>query len=92
MRACSLSSPFTQRCTPEIASLIFSCMRRVQAWDASIVAAGYQGRESTANGMVLITVLLCTLVRGAKLQEAKVGTALMFPAARLLVTCTTYNC
>ena len=49
----------------------------MQAWEASIVAAGYQGRDSTANGMVLITVLLCTLVRGAKLQEAKVSTAAM---------------
>jgi hypothetical protein len=49
----------------------------MQAWEASIVAAGYQGRDSAANGMVLITVLLCTLVRGAKLQEAKVSTAAM---------------
>ncbi|EIE24687.1 hypothetical protein COCSUDRAFT_258, partial [Coccomyxa subellipsoidea C-169] len=49
-----------------------------------IVAAGYQGRESTANGMVLITVLLCTLVRGAKLQEAKTrAVALLSKAAAL---------
>ncbi|KAK9909837.1 hypothetical protein WJX75_008190 [Coccomyxa subellipsoidea] len=58
--------------------------RRQHAWEASIVAAGYQGRDSAANGMVLITVLLCTLVRGAKLQEAKTrAVALLSKAAAL---------
>lgn len=48
-------------------------MGGMQAWDGGTLAAGYQGMESASDGMVLITVLLCTLVRGAKLQEAKVG-------------------
>lgn len=44
-----------------------------QARELTLSAADYQGTDVNANSMVLITVLLCTLVRGAKLQEAKVG-------------------
>ncbi len=49
----------------------------MQAFDGSTLAAGYQDTESASDGMVLITVLLCTLVRGAKLQEAKVGNVIV---------------
>ncbi len=48
-------------------------MSRMQACDGSTLAPGYQCTESASDGMVLSTVLLCTRVRGAKLQEAKVG-------------------
>ncbi|BDA42626.1 probable phosphoinositide 3-kinase regulatory subunit 4 [Coccomyxa sp. Obi] len=58
--------------------------RRLHALDGSTLAAGYQGTESASDGMVLITVLLCTLVRGAKLQEAKTrAVALLSRAAAM---------
>ncbi len=43
--------------------------------DFEAVAAGGAQAAPAGGGMTLLAVLLCTLVRGAKLQEAKVGHA-----------------
>ena len=48
----------------------------LQEQDLSIEGVGSSGQQGT--GMTLIAVLLCTLVRGAKLQEAKASSLLQF--------------